>query len=57
MAVIKKEKQDKQNIQSTQVLSCRVSKQQLNAFEIKCLENRIPMSRVLQQAVAGYLNT
>jgi hypothetical protein len=52
MAVMKKEKQVKQN---TQVLSCRVSKQQLNAFEIKCLENRIPMSRVLQQAVAGYL--
>ena len=55
MATIKSVMKAKQIKQPTQVLSCRVTRQQLAAFEIKCIENGIPMSKVLQQAVTSYL--
>jgi hypothetical protein len=38
------------------VISCRITKDHWNRFEIKCIENRVPMSKILQQAVVQYLN-
>lgn len=52
----KPEKQVFQSIQNTQVIGCRVSKEQWHQFEQKCLANRVSMSLILQQAVGQYIN-
>lgn len=39
---------------SSQVIGCRVDKELWNDFEIKCIENQMPMSRVLQDAVVDF---
>jgi hypothetical protein len=44
------------NKEKTQVLSCRISMSNYEKFEKTCLENRIPMSKVMREAVNKYLN-
>lgn len=39
---------------TSQVIGCRVDKELWKDFEIKCIENQIPMSKVLQNAVIDY---
>jgi hypothetical protein len=38
-----------------QIVACRITEKQAIQFERKCLENRLPMSRILQDAVLQYL--
>jgi hypothetical protein len=38
-----------------QIVACRITEKQATQFERKCLENRLPMSRILQEAVLRYL--
>ena len=42
--------------EKTQVLSCRISMSNYDKFEKTCLENRIPMSKIIRNAVNEYLN-
>ena len=44
------------NKEKTQVLSCRIPMSKYEKFEKTCLENRIPMSKVMREAVNKYLN-
>jgi hypothetical protein len=39
---------------TSQVIGCRIDLELWNDFEIKCIENQIPMSKVLQDAVIDY---
>ena len=39
----------------TQVIGARIPYDKYNLLEVKCLEQRIPMSKVIQSAVAHYL--
>jgi hypothetical protein len=48
-------KQKPKVLTTTQVIGCRVSKDQWHQLEQKCLANQIPMSRILKQAVTTYL--
>ncbi len=38
-----------------QIVACRITEKQATQFERKCLENGLPMSRILQEAVLQYL--
>jgi hypothetical protein len=49
------EKTERKQKDPSQVITCRISKQQWHRFEIKCLEKRVPMSKIIRQAVEGYL--
>lgn len=50
-----KSKKEKSVKHDSQVIGCRVSKNQWHQFEQKCLANQIPMSRILQEAVSNYI--
>ena len=51
-----KETKNKEKTEKTQVLSCRISKSNYEKFEKTCLENRIPMSKIMRDAVNKYLD-
>lgn len=43
------------NTTQTQVIGCRVSMEDWQQLEIKCMENRITISSVLKEAVLKYI--
>lgn len=43
-------------LRTTQVVGCRISKNQWHQFEQKCLAHGKPMSVILQQAVVQFIN-
>jgi hypothetical protein len=51
LEIIKKDKPTQ-----TQVITCRIPKHQWERFEIKCLEQQVTMSSIIQNAVRQYMN-
>lgn len=50
-------KETKSKVKTSQVIGCRVSTDQWNDFEKKCIEKQVPMSKILQSAVIKFIAT
>ena len=44
-----------QTQKKTQVIGARIPYDKYNQLEIKCLENRVPMSAIIQKAITQYM--
>ena len=44
-----------QTKKKTQVIGARIPYDKYNLLEVKCLEQRLPMSKIIQTAVTNYL--